>query len=89
MSDHWMTMHLKLPAASAKLGAVAVSNDEILILGGLNLSLKKRQKSVLKLSLSGKKWTSLNDMKIGKTFNCSAFYYDNYVYSIGGNEKDI
>ena len=89
MSDHWLTLHLKLPAASAKLGAVAINNDEILILGGLNLSLKKRQKIVLKLSLSGKKWTSMNDMKIGKTFNCSAFYYDNYVYTIGGNEKDL
>ena len=89
MSDHWLTLHLKLPAASAKLGAVAISNDEILVLGGLNLSLKKRQKIVLKLSLSDKKWTSLNDMKIGKTFNCSVFYFDSYVYTIGGNEKDI
>jgi hypothetical protein len=69
MSDHWLTLNLKLPAASAKLGAVAINDDEILILGGLNLSLKKRQKIVLKLSLSSKKWTSLNDMKIGKTFN--------------------
>ena len=89
MSDHWLTLHLKLPAASAKLGAVAISNNEILVLGGLNLSLKKRQKIVLKLSLSDKKWTSLNDMKIGKTFNCSVFYFDSYVYTIGGNEKDI
>lgn len=69
MTDHWLVLHIKLPAASAKLGAVAINDDEILILGGLNLSLKKRQKSVLKLSLSSKKWTSLNDMKIGKTFN--------------------
>jgi hypothetical protein len=89
MSDHWLTLNLKLPAASAKLGAVAINDDEILILGGLNLSLKKRQKIVLKLSLSSKKWTSLNDMKIGKTFNWSAFYYDNYIYTIGGNEKDV
>ena len=89
MSDHWLTLHLKLPAASAKLAAVAVSNDEILILGGLNLTLKKRQKSVIKFSLSAKKWVSLNDMKIGKTFNSSAFYYDNYIYTIGGNEKDL
>ena len=89
MSDHWLTVHIKLPAATAKLGAVAINDDEILILGGLNLSLKKRQKTVMKLSISNKKWTSLNDMKIGKTFNCSAFYYDNYVYTIGGNEKDI
>ena len=89
MADHWMTMHLKLPAASAKLAAVTVGGDEILVLGGLNMTLKKRQKTVLKFSLSSKKWISLNDMKIGKTFNNSAFYYDNYVYTIGGNEKDV
>lgn len=88
MADHWLTLHIKLPAASAKLGAVTINSDEILILGGLNLSLKKRQQTVLKFSISSKKWTSLNDMKIGKTFNGSAFYYDNYVYTIGGNEKE-
>jgi len=69
MSDHWVVLHIKLPAASAKLGAVTISNDEIIILGGLNLSLKKRQKNAMKLSIETKKWTSLNDMKIGKTFN--------------------
>jgi len=36
-----MGLHVKLPAASAKLAAVSINNKTILILGGLNLSLKK------------------------------------------------
>ena len=89
MSNNWLTMHLKLPAASAKLAAVSISNDEILVLGGLNLTLKKRQKTALKFSLSSSKWISHNDMKIVKTFNNSVFYYDYYAYTISGNENDL
>ena len=80
---------MKLPAASAKLAAVPLNNTTVIILGGLNLSLKKRQKNVMKLDLETKKWESLTDMKIGKTFSCSSFHYDNYIYTIGGNEKDM
>ena len=84
-----MNLHIKLPAASAKLAAITVNAKHIIILGGLNLSLKKRQKNVMRLDLETKKWDSLTDMWIGKTFSCSAFLYDNYIYTIAGNEKDM
>ena len=42
----------------------------------------------MRLDLDTKKWESLNEMRVGKTFSCSAFLHDNYIYKIGGNEKD-
>jgi len=43
----------------------------------------------MRLDLDTKKWDSLTEMRIGKTFSCSAFLFDNYIYTIGGNEKDM
>lgn len=42
LADHWMNLHIKLPAPSAKLAAITVNSKHVIILGGLNLSLKKR-----------------------------------------------
>lgn len=43
----------------------------------------------MKLDLDTKKWESLTDMRIGKTFSGTAFFFDGYIYTIGGNEKNV
>ena len=43
----------------------------------------------MRFDLNTKKWTSVADMKAARSFSNSCFFYEGFVYAIGGNEQNL
>jgi hypothetical protein len=57
-------------------------------MGGMN-SQFKRQKTAYKLDMNNLKFQNLNEMSYPRTMTGQVFTHANFVYAIGGNDKDV
>ena len=90
ISDTWSIMYFSLPKPLAKLGICLLTDDTILIVGGMSKDFEPSNETYL-LTFSTMQWIKKQSLSAPRLTSsglfCTEDFYDNkFVYAIGGNK---
>lgn len=93
ITDAWTIMYFKLPKPLAKLGSVLLTDEQILIVGGMSRDFEPSAET-FELSLVNLEWTQKASMGEPRLVSSGLIFSEDnndekFVYAIGGNKSHM